>query len=132
MDIVWSGYITKENFFDIDKFDEFTVWLGTFAPGTKIDVILKKHEERCSDPQRKYYWAVIVKMIAEHTDHEPKEIHDTLKYKFLKDKDKFGMEYVKSTESLTTGEREEYHEKCRKWALFFFGMTIPLPNECVA
>jgi hypothetical protein len=132
MDIIWPGYITKENFFEIDKFDDFVKWLGTFAPGTKIDVILKKHEERCSDPQRKYYWAVIVKMIAEYTGHEPDEIHDALKFKFLKTRDVRGIEYVKSTESLTTAEREEYHEQCRKWALIVLGVKIPLPNECVA
>jgi hypothetical protein len=132
MDIVWSGYITKENFFELDKFDDFNQWLGTFAPGTKIDVILKKHEERTSDPQRKYYWAVIVKMIAEYTGHEPNEIHDTLKWKFLKERDVKGIEYVKSSESLNTAEREEYHEQCRKWALIVLGVKIPLPNECVA
>jgi len=131
MDIVWSGYITKENMFEIDKFDDFVKWLGTFAPGTKIEVILKKHEERCSDPQRKYYWAVIVKMIAEYTGHEPDEIHDTLKFKFLKERDVRGIEYVKSTESLTAGEREEYHEQCRKWALIVLGVKIPLPNEVI-
>lgn len=132
MDIVWSGYITKKNFFELDKFDDFVQWLGTFAPGTKVDVILKKHEERCSDPQRKYYWAVIVKMIAEYTGHEPNEIHDTLKWKFLKERDIKGIEYVKSSESLNTAEREEYHEQCRKWALIVLGVKIPLPNECVA
>jgi hypothetical protein len=131
MELVWSGYITKEQFFELDKFDEFSVWLGTFAPGTKIDLILKKHEELCSKNQKGYYWGVIVKMIAEHTDHSTEEIHDTLKFKFLKDRDKFGMEYVRSTESLTTKEREEYHEQCRKWALFFFNMIIPLPNEAI-
>jgi len=132
MDIVWSGHITKENFFELDKFEDFVKWLGTFAPGTKIDVILKKHEERSSNPQRKYYWSVIVKMIAKHTTHTTDEIHDILKWKFLKDRDNYGIEYVRSTESLTKAEREEYHEQCRKWALFFFGMIIPLPNECIA
>lgn len=145
MDIIWSGYITKENFFEIDKFDDFVKWLGTFAPGTKVDVILKKHEDKtpCSDAQRKYYWKVIVGMIVEHTGQYPekpqgfdrkhkeeelkksKEVHEILKYMFLKDYD-----YI-STEELTIREREEYHQKCREWALKEHKILIPLPNEVI-
>jgi len=108
MDPIWTGYITKKQFFELDKFDEFTVWLGTWAPGTQIDLIIKKHEDLCSSAQRGYYFGVIVKLIAEHTGHDTDE---------------------RSTESLTTKEREEYHEKCRRWAFVVLNITIPLPNE---
>ncbi len=129
MDPIWTGYITKKQFFELDKFDEFTVWLGTWAPGTQIDLIIKKHEDLCSSAQRGYYFGVIVKLIAEHTGHDTDEIHDYLKWKFLRDKDKIGLQIARSTESLTTKEREEYHEKCRRWAFVVLNITIPLPNE---
>jgi hypothetical protein len=131
MDIIWTGYITKDQFFELDKYNEFLIWLGTLTPGMKIDLIIKKHGEHCSSNQRGYYWGVIVKMISDYTGHEPDEIHDTLKFKFLKERDVKGIEYVKSTESLTTGEREEYHEQCRKWALIVLGIQIPLPREVI-
>jgi hypothetical protein len=129
MEPIWTGYITKDQFFELDKFDDFTVWLGRLAPGTQIDLIIKKHEEKCSDAQRGYYFGVIVKIIAEHTGHEPEEIHDYLKWKFLRKKDDAGLEIARSTESLTTGEREQYHEKCRRWAFVVLDLTIPLPNQ---
>jgi len=129
MEPIWTGYITKDQFFELDKFDDFTVWLGRWAPGTQIDLIIKKHEEKCSDAQRGYYFGVIVKLIAEHTGHEPEEIHDYLKWKFLREKDDAGLEIARSTESLTTGEREQYHEKCRRWAFVVLDLTIPLLNQ---
>ncbi len=130
MDPVWTGYITKQQFFELDKLDEFIQWLGRFAPGTKIDLVLRKHEEQCSPAQRGYYWGVIIKLISEHTGYEPDEVHDILKWKFLKIVDeKTGLEIARSTESLNTKERETYHEQCRRWAQVVLDVSIPLPNE---
>lgn len=129
MEPVWTGHINEYQAFEMDKYDEFTQWCGRFAPGTQLEMILRKHEEKCSPNQRGYYFGVIVKMISEHTGHETEEIHEFLKWKFLAYVDENKLKLARSTESLTTREREDYHEKCRRWAQVVLDLSIPLPNQ---
>lgn len=133
MDPVWSGYITKgvdgAQFFELDLFDEFSVFLGRFAPDDKIEVILRKQTKKSSLPQNRYYWKVIVGLIVEHTGHTPDEIHSHLKDKFLGSDSPDGIRRCPSTSDLSTKEREEYHEWCRRWALFRLEVNIPLPEK---
>lgn len=86
-----------------------------------------------SSRQNRYYWSVIVGMIAEETGHEPEETHTWLKMKFLERQfiEMGGEEFLvpKSTKRLTTEEREVYHERIRAWAAQFLSLVIPLPNE---
>lgn len=138
MDPVWPGYITKGvadgQFFELDQFDQFTVFLGRFKVGDKIEVILRKQKKKSSDKQRRYYWKVICGDVAKHHSGEDSQvtkdqIHDHFRQKFLSVPNDLGLLLVRSTESLTTVEREEYHEKIRNWCLVVWGYKIPLPNE---
>lgn len=134
MDRVWPGKIEKSKagahqFVNWDDLDEFTVWLGRFEPGTEVDIIVRKRQTRASNAQNRYYWPVIVHAISESTGHTPEEIHDILKWKFLKKRDDQGIEFVPSTMDISTRDREQYHEDCRRWAAVVLGLSIPLPNE---
>ena len=103
---------------------------GTFP--TICDIIVQRVGRTRSSRQNKYLWAIPYKMIADHTGHEPEEIHDFYKAKFLKrilnifDEE---IEYTLSTRKLTTVEFEEYTESIRRDAAVKFGLDIPLPNE---
>lgn len=138
MDPVWSGYITKTRsggqFFELDQFDQFTVFLGRFAPDDKIEVILRKQTKKSSDKQRRYYWAVICGGLAKHHSGDDSQvtkdqIHDHFRQKFLSVPNDHGLLLVRSTESLTTVEREEYHEKIRRFCAIVWEYNVPLPNE---
>lgn len=132
MDPVWPGFITQTRnggqFFELDQFDEFEVFCGRFEPGEKIEVILRKQTKKSSNAQNRYYYGVICKLLSDHTGHTVDEIDCILKWKYLKQTDDKGMEFVPSKTDLSTVEREEFHESCRRWAAVVLNVAIPLPN----
>jgi hypothetical protein len=112
-----------------EQWDQFTIFLGRFKPDEEVECIVRKVQTKSSHRQNSYYWAVIVHIISEYTGHEPDEIHDLLKWKFLKRRDDKGLEYVPSSMDLSTVDREKYHGDCRHWASVVLNLNIPLPNE---
>jgi hypothetical protein len=99
--------------------------------GKDVEIVLRLPQKKTTDPQRRYYFGVIVAMICEEAGYGPEHkeaIHEFLKGMFLKDTSG-QLPITRSTQSLTTVEREEYHSNCRRWAAEFFGLYIPLPNE---
>ncbi len=130
MEPIWQAQKSKD-FFELTHFDDFCVWLGRFKDGESLELIIRKPRKHPTDSQRKYYWAVIVSMIMEYTGIEEKEeVHYMLKSMFLCKINRLGLKVVGSTEEdLDTKSREEYHAKCRRWALNYLGLKIPLPNE---
>lgn len=136
MDPVWSGFITQMRnggqFFELELFSEFEIFCGRFKPGEKIEVILRKKTKKSSLPQNRYYYGVICKLLSEHTGHTVDEIDCILKWKFLKQKDEKGMEFVPSKMDLSTVDREKFHEDCRRWAAVVLEVNIPLPNSVEA
>jgi len=95
--------------------------------GKKIQVIVRKYKTTRSNEQNKYYWGAVVRVLGDELGYMPEEIHEALKFKFLRKEGK--LETVRSTTSLTTTEFEMFLEKVRIWALTDFQITIPLPNE---
>ena len=91
-----------------------------------VELIVRKPFRKRSDQENRYYWGVIVKMIADHTGHTRDEVHDALRHMFLKD----GL-VARSTTSLSTAEAEEYYANIRMWAAATLSLIIPLPNEVI-
>lgn len=78
--------------------------------------------------QNKYYWKVIIGMLADEWGwDQPERLHDALRIKFLSVNTE-KLPTVKSTTELTTVQFEEYTSKIRQWASEE-GICIPLPNE---
>ncbi len=106
-----------------------------FLEGQEVEITIGKMRKRATAKQRQYYWPVIVAMITEAAGYAPTDenrqlVHEGLKWKFLRI---VGgpLESVRSTESLTTVEREEYHSHCRQFAAEEWGIYIPTPNEVI-
>jgi hypothetical protein len=89
-----------------------------------------------STPENRYYWGVCIKIISDELGYLPMEIHDMMKYEFLRcvvfiptrDKKMDECVILKSTTSLSTVEFEEYLSNIRQWASEH-SIYIPLPNE---
>lgn len=77
--------------------------------------------------ENNYYWGVVLDAIADTTGYTPEEVHDAMRWKFLRVGGRF--ERVKSTTSLSTHEFEEYLEKIRMFANQELNCRIPLPRE---
>lgn len=114
------------NWFD---FGLLKTYLAQFSAGEVVQVSIQKPKKRATDPQRRYYWAVIVTMISDEIGDDKESVHLSLREKFLSVETDNGLKRIRSTEELTTVEREEYHEQVRRWAAQWLSMYIPLPNE---
>lgn len=116
--VVWHGIDAKR-------------WqtLMKFLENQDVEITIGKRNKKATPSQRKYYWAVIVAMIAEAAGYTPEEAHEALKWQFLKCHENSAIPTVRSTEDLTTVEREEYHARCRQLAAETYGLYVPDPNE---
>lgn len=101
--------------------------------GKEIELTIKEYKKDRSIFQNRYYWSVVLKILADYSGNTGEEMHEVMKQKFLGQKGiKFESEvYFASltTTTLNTKEFEEYLEKIRRWALEELGVMIPLPNE---
>lgn len=82
--------------------------------------------------ENRYYWPVVVGILADEFGNTPKVMHEILKMEQgLREtcvhKGK-RYEVAKSTTEYTTSEFEAYLSRCRIWASEQ-GVFIPLPNE---
>jgi hypothetical protein len=115
----------------LSSMDKFNSYLNTLKGGVLLTV--KKEKSQRSIQQNKYYWGVVIKLLCEEIGLDEDELHEILKYKFLKEhvgnKVLGEVDFVRSTTNLTTKEMEEYLEKIRIWAAQFLNTNIPLPNE---
>lgn len=95
--------------------------------GKQIDFIVRRYHPARSTQQNRYYWAVVVGLIAEHCGYEPEEAHDALRMRFLQ-KPEAALPTVRSSASLDTKEFTDYIENCRRLGAEL-GIVIPAPNE---
>ncbi len=97
-------------------------------------VSIKRFKVKRSVQENRYYWGVIVKILADEFGYFPEEMHDVLKRLFLQYEKPNQItgeveRFARSTKDLTTEEAEEYYDKIRIWALSEYSILIPLPNE---
>jgi hypothetical protein len=97
-------------------------------------VQIEKSRQTRSLPQNKYYWGVIVPILASEFGYYKDEMHELLRRKFLaytRVNPHTGEEelFAKSTTKLNTAEMEIYLDSIRTWALSEFSVYLPLPNE---
>lgn len=130
--IITTGYGTSINpdcdiyYDDRNKFHKYIQSLS----GQRVEVIIRKPKTKRSDLQNNFYWGVVIELLSKELGYDQEELHEILKYKFLKKNSALnGMEYVKSTAKLTTGEFEEYLDKIKRWSAEFLNIVIPNPNE---
>jgi hypothetical protein len=136
---VFLGTIKEGKLF-FDKTEQFKQYLHTFPTGKRIEVTVEKLTHPRTNSQNRYYWGVVVKEIAQHTGHDPEQIHELLKQMFSP-RWHFAVKYEEghmgmtdtsiptSTTRLDTQVFVDYTEKCRVWANEFLGLQIPLPGE---
>lgn len=112
--------------------DRFRDYLLKFKEDTVLDVMVRKRSKARSLPQNRYYWGVVIDMVAEETGFEPEDAHLSLREKFLSFTDaKTGLTIIRSTTSLSTVEFREYCDKIQRWAAEWLGVVIPDPDGCL-
>jgi len=98
-----------------------------------VDIVFRKVKTPRSSQQNRYYWGVIIKILADELGYSPEDAHFALRLRFLRRYDgeaKPTPLYVpKSTTDLSTKDFEAYQEDIRRWAASFLYINIPEPNE---
>jgi hypothetical protein len=122
----------------LNKSEQFKQHLAGLN-GKQVQVTVEKLKHSRTNGQNRYYWGVVVKLIAQHTGHDPEQIHEALKTMFSPKwhmttdyEPGEGMKELSvptSTTRLDTLKFVEYTEKCRLWANEFLGLNVPLPGE---
>jgi hypothetical protein len=99
--------------------------------GKRVELSLKKYRENRSDNQNRYYWAVVVELLANHCGYAPEEMHEALKIKFLSSqpRDEHGLVKIGSTARLNTDEFIQYTNKIVIWAATELQVFIPDPSQ---
>ena len=96
--------------------------------GQQVDLVLRKHRKKRSNPQNAYFHGVVLKIFAEFLGYEPEELKDALKFKFLRTHTDGDLPGVRRTRDLNTAEFTEFVEQVRRLAAEM-GLDIPSPNE---
>jgi len=90
---------------------------------------LKRDRPHRSDQQNRYYWGVVVRLLAEHCGYTPDEMHDALRVQFLTVKREGLPTTMRRTSDLDTAEMEQFMSSVRQWASMELSIYIPEPNE---
>jgi hypothetical protein len=110
----------------VDNPADYAVYISKLE-GCRGELIIRKERKARSLNQNRYYFGVVVKILADFTGYTPEETHDALRMKFLV---VHGViDTIQSTTELSTVEFEEYMAKIRQWASVEYGVGIPEPNE---
>lgn len=117
---------------DADTRQWIADYIRTFD-GKRIAVTVKLHKATRSTRANRYYWGVVVKMLAEHCGYDPDEMHQALAMKFLRIEDcpVTGVPRRKSTPKCDTTEFAEYVDCCIRLAAEL-GVVIPDSNTIAA
>lgn len=101
--------------------------------GKRVTLTIGENKPERSGNQNAYYWGVVLKTIGDELGYTQDELHEALKWKFLRkeaEPDKFRpFDTVRSTAKLKTDEFEDYLDRVRMWAASEMGIVVPLPNE---
>lgn len=82
----------------------------------KVRIILEKVRGTRTNRQNRYYWGVVLELIAHHTGYLPEDVHEIMKSKFLRTKKVWRtgeITVLKSTAELTSDEFTQYIEQVR-------------------
>lgn len=136
-----NGRINGEGRLCIDSTDR-PLFLSQISKERNKSVVIrvKVSGKQRSCWQNNYYYGVVVNLIREAISEEwgepmtKDDVHTLLKQQ-CNWVEKFSQQTGESirvaatTTNLSTVEFEEYLERCRRFALEFFNLEIPLPNE---
>ena len=119
MDLLFSGTVKQGKFLP----DDPAKYQGRLArlEGRRVQLSVGRVQSGRSLSQNKYLWAVVYGTLSEWSGHEPEELHEFCKDKFLPSEQKQlpnGEVMVRppSTKTLTVEEFSKYVDEVVRWA----------------
>lgn len=108
-------------------------YLASYTGGTPIDLTVKRATKKRTNQQSRYYFGVVVPLLAEHCGYDKQEMHELLAMRFLRIEDDpvTGSPRRKHTPDTETKEFAEYVDACIRLAAEL-GVYVPEPGEVAA
>ena len=97
--------------------------------GQRIELTIRKERHTRSLSQNRYYWGVIIEILSDHFGYDKEEMHEALKFKFLKKHGDTDLVTVVSTAKLSTAEFTEYIDDIIRWASTEYQVFIPSADD---
>jgi hypothetical protein len=127
-----NGKITNNRESFIRSLNEFN--------SKEVTITIEERKATRSTEQNNYLWGVIYPLLkkgffdTQGEVYSIEQIHEAMKqrYNYIDSINKQTGDFVrlpKSTTKNNTKEQETYHEELRRFALEWFNINIPLPNE---
>ena len=106
---------------------QFELFVGSLN-GKKVEIVVRPVRKSRTIQQNRYYFGVVLKVISDHTGHDPEDLHNHFKYHFLKKRiGKLTTFY--STTELDKLQFGEYLDKIIRFAGERLDITIPSPED---
>ena len=125
----------KLKLFDHEK-QAIKRWIETFKDGTKLDITIRKHKSKRSNEQNRYYFGVVLPILADYFGHDNiEDMHEDMKLKFnpIESKIEPGKIIGGTTTKLSTVDffsaETSYVERICRWAATEYGIYIPPPKK---
>lgn len=101
--------------------------------GKRVEIKIQKLKSTRSQQQNRYYWA-IAKILGDELGYTKDEMHEILKFKFLKKSKVIEatgeiLEYIGSTATLSKSEFADMTTDLIRWAAESFNVVLPAPGE---
>ncbi len=126
----FHGVVTKAgriDLLDVERVRRRIYLLG--LAGKEVEIVIKVQRDRRSTKQNRYYFGVVVPMLAEHCGYEKSEMHELLAMKFLRIEDDpiTGSPRRRHTPETETVEFAAYVDSCIRLAAEL-DLVIPEPS----
>ncbi len=114
----------KDGKLKLDAPQGYLVQLSSLE-GQRIELTIRKERHARSLSQNRYYWGVIIEILSNHFGYDREEMHEALKFKFLKKHGDTNLVTVGSTAKLSTVGFTEYIDSVIRWAATEYQVVIP-------
>jgi hypothetical protein len=126
---IWDGKVEGGKILLEDR-EAFRALIKRFE-GLPIQLTLDRFRSPRTSQQNRYYWGVVVAILAQECGYESEEMHEALKARFLRrrqEEEVGGLPRIGSTASLDTAAFAEYCDQCIRLAAEM-NIVIPPPDE---
>ena len=130
---IFDGIVDGRGKLVLDDHSAYARQLATLA-NKPVELTIKQKRSQRSGNQNRYWWGVVIPILSESLGYDKDEMHEALKYKFLRldaEPDSNGLVRMRGTSTLNTKEFTDLIEEVVTWAGAEFGCVIPLPNEVI-
>ena len=126
---IFTATVTEAGSLKLDSPLAFQRHVAKFRD-KRVEVVVRRVRTQRSNQANRYYWGVVVALLAEEFGYEKEEMHEVLAMKFLRIDDcpRTGSPRRKRTPDCDTAEFAAYVDSCIRLGVEH-GVVIPSPNE---